>query len=210
MKRDRAREFLFEPSRFKNDPAVMKMSLPARGAYAILFCEAWDMPEPGVMPDDDSLLAVLARTDPESWLEVRDEVATAFDTTSSPGLWIQRGTVATYEKQQQYFTEQAEHGRKGGLKRASRVATASLKGRSSGIVGVDGVVGVEKEKEKASDSVPLTSLSSPARVPLAAASFAIAPGEEPPRPTAQIEALRQSGQLSRPRPSDENWFDPKP
>lgn len=201
MKRERAREFLFEPSRYKNDPAVMRMSLEARGAFSILFCEGWDMPEPGVIPDDDNLLAILARTDIESWLEVRNEVATAYDTTSRPGFWIQRGTVTTYESQRQWFATQAEHGRLGGLKRASRLAKGRLKRPDGGMVrlGEDGKGKVLTEKRSEKDSVPLTErdgAGDPARVPLAAGSFANAPGEprtSHPDARAQIEALRQAG-----------------
>lgn len=124
MKNQRAREFLFEPTRFKNDPAVMGMTLAAKGAYIALFCECWDMPEPGILPSDDNLLAILARCDPQDWEEVRDEVAAAFDTKSMPGFWIQKGLRATYEQQTAWYERQSELGRQGGLKRAFKAASS--------------------------------------------------------------------------------------
>lgn len=210
MKRDRACEFLFEPARFKNDPAIMRMSLPARGAFAILFCEGWDMPEPGILPDDDTMLAVFARTDLESWLEVRNEVATAYDTLSRPGFWIQRGTVATYALQQQYFAQQAAHGRKGGLKRASRRAVAGPKRPDSGIVGVEGlgVVGevlTEKRSEKAFDS-SLGSGSGNGHVQTVRSRTG---RTLLPEAQAQIDAMKTAGMISDPK-SDETHFEPKP
>lgn len=189
MKLDRARTFLFEPSRFKNDSAVMKMSLPARGAYAILFCEAWDMPEPGVLPDDDDLLCVLSRTDPESWSEVRDEVATAFDTESTPGFWVQKGLVATYESQKSWYSNQVESGRIGGLKAAYK---GRLKGASRPAVAIgkgrEGKVLTEEKKEKDSDSVPVSESDN-----------------------GQVNPVRtRTGKPVNPEPADETWSGWKP
>lgn len=158
MRTERAREFLFEPSRFKNDPAVMRMTLAARGAYAILFCEAWDMPEPGVLPDDDGLLATLSRTDFESWMGLRNEVKNAFDLENRPGFWVQNGLVATYESQKSWYANQIEAGRKGGLKgrykARLRLAVPQGEGREVEVL-------TTKEKEKDSSSVPLTEPISP-------------------------------------------------
>jgi uncharacterized protein YdaU (DUF1376 family) len=132
VRNGRAREFLFEPARFKNDPAVMRMSVVGRGAYAILFCEGWDMAEPGVLPADDVLLAILARVDDETWVEIRDEVAAAYDTVTRPGFWVQRGTVETHRAQREWFEGRVEAGRMGGIASGKqRRSTGSSTGSST-------------------------------------------------------------------------------
>ena len=159
MKVERARQFLFEPARLKNDPAVMSMTLEERGAYLVLFCEGWDMPEPGVFPDDDNLLAMYARVDIETWGELRQGISKAFDKALRPGFWIQKGTLETHRKQEEWFARQASLGSKGGLKRAFK---ARFKRSSSGVGGkvLFGVEGVEgNAKQKDSNSVPLTERS---------------------------------------------------
>lgn len=112
-RKERARSFLFEPGRFKNDEAVRMMSLEARGAYAILFCELWDQPEPGVIPDDARLLASLARATPEEWARHAVAIAAAFDTTSLPGYWVQKGLVETARAQDRYKRGQSLLGKRG-------------------------------------------------------------------------------------------------
>lgn len=106
----RAMSFLFEPARFKNDEAVRMMSLEARGAYAILFCELWDQPEPGVVPDDDRLLASLARATPEEWVRIGSDVRRAFDAQQRPGYLVQRGLVATVKAQDRFIASQSHAG----------------------------------------------------------------------------------------------------
>jgi hypothetical protein len=114
MKRlERAHRFLFEPARFKNDPAVQKMVPAALGGYAILWCEGWDQVEPGVFLDDDRILARLARLSPEEWVLYRPQIVEAFDTTSRPGFWIQKGTVATHEAQRERFRAKSASGKAG-------------------------------------------------------------------------------------------------
>jgi len=86
------------------------MSLEARGAYAILFCELWDQPEPGVVPDDDRLLASLARATPEEWGRIANDVRRAFDAQERPGYLIQRGLVATVKAQDRFIASQSHAG----------------------------------------------------------------------------------------------------
>ena len=109
-RRDRARSFLFEPARFKNDEAVLTMSLEARGAYAILFCELWDQPEPGVVRDDDRLLASLARATTDEWVRIGSDVRRAFDAQERPGYLVQRGLVATVKAQDRFIASQSHAG----------------------------------------------------------------------------------------------------
>lgn len=89
--RDRARGFVFYPDDYLNDPAVRRMGVLGRGAYGgALLPALWNQPEPGVVEDDDELLANLAMCTPAEWAEVRDRVARAFDLESRPGFWIQK------------------------------------------------------------------------------------------------------------------------
>lgn len=74
------------------------MSLEALGAYSNLFCAIWDMPEPGIVRDDDRLLAAMSRVSAEEWARVRAQVLLAFDSETRPGYLIQRGLVRTYEE----------------------------------------------------------------------------------------------------------------
>jgi hypothetical protein len=156
----RAREFLFDPARFKNDPAVLGMSVTARGAYAILFCEGWDMPEPGVIPSDDATLSMLSRADMATWLTIRSEVATAYDTVSRPGFWVQKGTARTHAHQNEWYERQRELGSIGGKaswkarrRPASRPATRPPSRPAEALVsrGGEGKVLSGKDKEKDSD-----------------------------------------------------------
>lgn len=80
---DRAQRFLLNPHAFMDDPAVQRMSLGARGAYAMLWLAGWDQKVPGVYINDDRVLAQLARCTPQEWSEVRAEVLSAFSVTSS-------------------------------------------------------------------------------------------------------------------------------
>ena len=77
---DRAQRFLVNPHAWTDDPAVQRMSLEARGAYAALWLSGWDQKEPGVYLNDDRVLSQLARCSPEEWARVRDMVLPAFVT----------------------------------------------------------------------------------------------------------------------------------
>lgn len=80
---DRAQRFLLNPHAFMDDPAVQRMSLKARGAYAMLWLAGWDQKVPGVYLNDDRVLAQLARCTPQEWSEVRAEVLSAFSVPDS-------------------------------------------------------------------------------------------------------------------------------
>lgn len=106
-------EFLFEPLRFLNDQHVRTMRPHELGAYAALFCNGWGQPEPGVLPDDDRLLSLLARMTPDEWAEVRDRVALCYDRTERPGFWVQQGTVRTAAEQAEKLAAARASGAKG-------------------------------------------------------------------------------------------------
>jgi uncharacterized protein YdaU (DUF1376 family) len=113
----RCRSFLFEPQAFLNDPAVLRMNGMERGAYATLLFSLWDMPEPGVVEDNDHVLSALSRMNGE-WDACRVAVSLAFDTTSRPGYWIQKRLKRTHDEQTLYAKNQVESGRRGGKAKA--------------------------------------------------------------------------------------------
>lgn len=110
-RRERARSFLFEPGRFINDDAVRLMDPEALGGYAAIFCQLWEQPDPGMVPDSDRLLASLARMAPETWTRARSQIAGAFDTTSRPGFWLQRGMIQTAKAQDEFVARQSRYGK---------------------------------------------------------------------------------------------------
>lgn len=112
MAKDRAPSMQWYPDDFENDPAVVAMSLAGCGAYMHLLNSAWNLPEPGVLPDDDTLLARWARATPKEWRRLRAEVERAFDTTSRPGYWLQKRMMAERYAQAERFRKASEAGRK--------------------------------------------------------------------------------------------------
>lgn len=113
-RRDRAKGYVFYPDDYLNDPAVRRMGVMARGAYGgALLPALWAMPDPGVVEDDDALLASLAMCTAEEWAQVRDRVARAFDTTTRPGYWIQKRMVQQYAERQREYEAKRRAGRVG-------------------------------------------------------------------------------------------------
>jgi uncharacterized protein YdaU (DUF1376 family) len=98
----RCRSFLFEPSAFLNDPAVLRMTLQEVGAYSILLFTLWDMPKPGVIEDNDVVLARASRSGAE-WPSLRLGISRAFDTVSKPGFWVQKRLASTFASQSHRF-----------------------------------------------------------------------------------------------------------
>lgn len=117
QRRTRADSFLFEPRRFIRDPVVRSMSPSAMGAYIRLFCAAWDEDEPGVLPDNDAVLAGLAQMSHDEWAAVREAVAAAFKV--GDGQWVQKGLRETLKAQDQHIQHQRNKG-KGRAKDAPR------------------------------------------------------------------------------------------
>jgi uncharacterized protein YdaU (DUF1376 family) len=86
----RVRTFPFYPMDFMTDDAVAMMSLAARGAYITLLCRSWLSPTPGIIPNDDVLLARLSDAR-EQWPALREEVMRAFKRRG--GTWVQERMV---------------------------------------------------------------------------------------------------------------------
>lgn len=78
--------FQFYPKDYLADEAVSRMTLEQQGAYMWLLCYAWSMDKPGVLPNDDAVLAQLSTLGPR-WSECREAIARAFKISDSE--WIQ-------------------------------------------------------------------------------------------------------------------------
>lgn len=57
------------------------MSLAARGVYDTLWMESWFEKEPGVLPNNDVILAGLGQCTLDEWNSLKHEVLSAFDVT---------------------------------------------------------------------------------------------------------------------------------
>lgn len=72
---------------FMRDPVVKAMSLEQRGAYITLLCYAWFMDDPGMIPDDDEILARLSDAG-ERWPAIKSGVLRAF--ARGDGCFVQK------------------------------------------------------------------------------------------------------------------------
>src|SRR4051812_39024339 len=70
--------FAFYPGGFSSDPHVEAMSTLQVGAYMLLLCKAWQAEPPASLPNDDQILARLARVDPDVWAEIKWGVLVPF------------------------------------------------------------------------------------------------------------------------------------
>jgi uncharacterized protein YdaU (DUF1376 family) len=88
----------------------------AAWGYTRLWMRSWEEPEPGVLPDDDEILASLSGIGIKRWSRYKPAIARCFDTTSRPGFWVQKRVVRERELMRQRRKIAAEYGRKGGRK----------------------------------------------------------------------------------------------
>lgn len=107
----RSQRFLFDPNAVTRDPAFRAMSLKARGAYSALWPELWWEREPGVVANDENVLARLAQCTLEEWRDVTGDVSRAFDVTRD-GVWIctfmQRTFLEQNERQDKWRKRQRD------------------------------------------------------------------------------------------------------
>lgn len=66
--------FPFYPKQLLGDKDVALMTHAELGAHTLLLCYAWEEDPPGSLPDDDNVLAKLARTDEKTWKQLREGV----------------------------------------------------------------------------------------------------------------------------------------
>ncbi|MGQ0721006.1 MAG: hypothetical protein ACT4PE_05460 [Candidatus Eiseniibacteriota bacterium] len=180
----RRHDFFFSPRDYLNDPAVLSMSLLARGAYSTLLFALWDLPEPGVAPASPRALMSLARATPEEWGQVEGEVKGAFDTLSREGCWVQRRMVREHARQVKYFEDAKKLGRAGGRKSAELRTVAThpqgpLKGPS-------------KAPPKGASTASLASLASQAEKKTPPTPPATLPGWLEPAVWNDWDAFRRS------------------
>lgn len=97
-RKPRLSHFRFYPADFRNDPHVACMTPEARGVYVLLLCAAWEAPEPGMLPGNDTALMSLGGVGPETWTRVKVAVSRCFNTDD--GHWIQKRVRAEYAAQQ--------------------------------------------------------------------------------------------------------------
>jgi uncharacterized protein YdaU (DUF1376 family) len=88
----------------------------AAWGYTRLWLRSWEEPEPGVLPDDDSIMAALSGIGLKRWPRYRELIKRCFDTTSRPGFWIQKRVVREREMQVKRRNSAVEFGRQGGRK----------------------------------------------------------------------------------------------
>lgn len=75
---DRPPFFAFYPADFAGDINVEAMSTIQVGAYMLLLCKAWQAEPPASLPNDDQILARLARVDAVTWAEIKLGVLVPF------------------------------------------------------------------------------------------------------------------------------------
>jgi uncharacterized protein YdaU (DUF1376 family) len=112
---DRPPSFQFYPRDFLSDAAVRRMNAAARGAYITLLCTSWLEEEPGVIQDNDELLASMAGVTPREWKKLREAIARAF--VISDGWWRQKRMILERDTQRMRMQTASEAGSKGAAKR---------------------------------------------------------------------------------------------
>lgn len=112
--KDRAPSFQFYPRDFISSTAVALMTPEERGGYIMLLCHAWDSDSPGMLPDDDAVLAKLSDLG-KRWAKCRPAIARAF--TIEIGWWRQERMAAEREEQAERYRRASEAGRKGNATR---------------------------------------------------------------------------------------------
>lgn len=75
---DRPPWFAFYPDVFASDINVEAMSTLQVGAYVLLLCKAWQADPPASLPNDDLILARLARVDAAVWTDMKSGVLVPF------------------------------------------------------------------------------------------------------------------------------------
>lgn len=105
--------FAFYPADFANDINVEAMCTRAVGAYILLLCKAWQSDPPGSLPNNDQILARLARLDAADWAEVSAGVLACFELRTD-GRWHQPRLRREYDKALAAMKAKKDAGRKGG------------------------------------------------------------------------------------------------
>lgn len=129
--------FQFYPRDFVSSRAVASMTPEARGGYILLLCHAWLSPDPGVLPNDDEILAMLSQLGPR-WPECRTMVRRAFAERVRNGesVLVQDRMVAERAAQRRRYERAAEGARVTNASKRTSHAQRSDSGTLSGRYGV--------------------------------------------------------------------------
>lgn len=104
--------FAFYPEDFAGDELVEAMSTTAVGAYILLLCKAWKSEPVGSLPDDDKVLAKLARVTPKVWEKIKHEVRSVFIVGLDKRLY-QKRLVSEHKKAMELIERKSRGGEKG-------------------------------------------------------------------------------------------------
>ena len=127
---DRPPYFAFYPADFANDINVEAMSPLQVGAYMLLLCKAWQADPPASLPNDDQILARLARVDPAVWAEIKAGVLVAFRVHADGRLHSKR-LRKEYDAALSRIKDRSQLGKKG--------AAARWAGRSDAVGNAGGM-----------------------------------------------------------------------
>jgi uncharacterized protein YdaU (DUF1376 family) len=116
--------FPFYVKDFVADDLVQAMTTEQVGAYVLLLCAAWQGRPPGSIPNDDRVLARLARMEPIRWEESKAAVLEPF-TMESDGRLHQKRLEAEYVKYIGISKKRSESGRRGGTNKHARDGPSS-------------------------------------------------------------------------------------
>ncbi|WP_439627550.1 DUF1376 domain-containing protein [Gemmata sp.] len=111
--------FAFYPSDFADDFNVAAMSTLQVGAYVLLLCKAWQADPPASLPNDDQILARLARVDAATWEEIKRGVLVPFRVGTDGRLHSKR-LRQEYDEALKRMRTAKEKGRRGSDQRWRR------------------------------------------------------------------------------------------
>ena len=160
--------FAFYPADFAGDITVEAMTTLQVGAYILLLCKAWQADPPASLPNDDAVLARLARLTPAEWSEVKAGVLSPFS-LGTDNRWHQKRLRQEYEKAKALIKDRAKAGRSGAQARwqthGKRMAEPVRPQCESNGIQSQSQSQSQKKKERPSD---------------ACSELAIPPASEPP------------------------------
>jgi uncharacterized protein YdaU (DUF1376 family) len=107
--------FAFWPADFANDIVVEAMTAEQVGVYILLLCKAWQSDPPAMLPDDDAVLARLARVDPATWDRIKGGVLRAFHkqcTSTGAPVLVQKRLQLEYERAVEHIRRNREKSQK--------------------------------------------------------------------------------------------------
>jgi uncharacterized protein YdaU (DUF1376 family) len=108
----RPRYFAFYPADFAGDINVEAMTTLQVGAYILLLCKAWQADPPASLPNDDAVLARLARLTPAEWSEAKAGVLSPF-VLGTDDRWHQKRLRQEYETARALIRKRAKAGEVG-------------------------------------------------------------------------------------------------